>query len=134
MKQLLCILMFITWGHWSVGQETATLHFFRSTGFHGSAGRFNAFIDGTLVCKLNNRRYSTHEVTPGQHTITVQFGGKRPNELAEPILLEVEGGKTYYVQMVFESGVLVDNLYCLEVTERSAKTILPRLKEDPNCL
>jgi hypothetical protein len=108
-------------------------HFNRSAGFQGSGAGFTAFIEGELAYKLNNKRYSIHEVQPGEHRFTVQFAGKQAKEKAEPITINVEAGKTYYIQMIFQSGFFVNNLYCQEVTEASAKTILSSLKEDINC-
>ena len=42
--------------------ETGKICFIRSTGFQGSATAFKTFIDEQFVCKLNNKRYSIHEV------------------------------------------------------------------------
>jgi hypothetical protein len=115
-------------------QEKAKIYFIRSTGFQGSAVAFTAFIDKQLVCKLNNKRYSVHEVEPGEHVFTVQFAGKEAKSKAEPISINVEAGKKYYIQMVFQTGALKNNLYCQEVTENSAKTILEKCEEDTKCL
>jgi hypothetical protein len=115
-------------------QETAKVYFIRSTGFQGSAVAFTAFIDQQLVCKLNNKKYSIHELTTGEHVFTVQFAGKTAKEKAEPIKINVEAGKTYYIQMVFQTGYLKNNLYCQEVTESSAKTVLVNCVEDTKCL
>lgn len=115
-------------------QESAKVYFIRSTGFQGSAVAFTAFIDQQLVCKLNNKKYSVHDVTPGEHVFTVQFAGKSAKEKAEPIKINVEAGKTYYVQMVFQTGYFKNNLYCQEVTESSAKTVLANCVEDTKCL
>ncbi|MCF8318863.1 MAG: DUF2846 domain-containing protein [Sphingobacteriaceae bacterium] len=115
-------------------QESAKVYFIRSTGFQGSAVAFTAFIDQQLVCKLNNKKYSVHDVRPGEHVFTVQFAGKSAKERAEPIKINVEAGKTYYVQMVFQTGYLKNNLYCQEVTESSAKTVLVNCAEDTKCL
>lgn len=113
---------------------TATVYFMRSTGFNGSMSGFTAFIDDTLVCKLNNKRYSIHTIQAGPHKFTVQFAGKKSKDKAEPIVIDAEAGKTYYVQMIFQPGAFVNNLYCQEVTENSAKAMLPKLKEDTKCL
>jgi hypothetical protein len=114
--------------------NTATVYFLRSTGFNGSMSAFTAFIDDTLVCKLNNKRYSIHTIQPGSHKFTVQFAGKKSKDKAEPITINAEAGKTYYIQMIFQPGAFVNNLYCQEVTENSAKAMLPKLKEDTKCL
>lgn len=132
-KSLLILFIFFT-STSLMAQEKGTVYFMRSTGFQGSAAAFTAFIDGELACKLNNKKYSIHEVEPGEHQFTVQFAGKAAKEKAEPITINVEAGKTYYVQMVFQTGAFVNNLYCQEVTEGSAKPVMDSLKEDTKCL
>lgn len=110
--------------------QTAKVYFMRSTGFTGSAQGFTVFIDDNIVCKLNNKRYSVHEVAPGTHRFSVQFAGKNSKDKAERIEISTEAGKTYYIQLIFQNGLLKNNLYCQEVTENSAKTMLGNLKED----
>lgn len=109
------------------------VYFIRSTGFQGSAVAFTAFIDKQLVCKLNNKKFSIHNVKVGEHTFSVQFAGKNAKEKAEIIKINIEEGKTYYIQMVLQSGLLVNNLYCQEVTENSSKTVLSNCVEDTKC-
>ncbi len=133
-KLITFILFFFVSFSAAKAQESAKVYFIRSTGFQGSAVAFTAFIDQQLVCKLNNKKYSIHELTPGEHVFTVQFAGKTAKEKAEPIKINVEAGKTYYVQMVFQTGYLKNNLYCQEVTESSAKTVLTNCVEDTKCL
>jgi hypothetical protein len=113
---------------------SATVLFMRSTGYNGSAVAFTAFIDDQLVCRLNNKRFSSHTLAPGTHTFSVQFAGKSSKEKAERITINTEAGKTYYIQFVFQPGLLINNVYCQEVTESSANTILPKLKQDSKCL
>lgn len=74
-----------------------------------------------------------HEVPAGEHTITVQFSGKDAKEKAEPISVMVEPGQPTFVQMVLEARAIINNLYCLEITESSARPILRKLKEDTKC-
>jgi hypothetical protein len=113
-------------------KENAKVYFLRSTGFQGSAQGFTTFIDDKVVCKLNNKRFSIHEVAPGTHQFSVQFAGKNSKEKAERIEIELEAGKTYYIQLIFQTGLIKNNLYCQEVTKSSAKTMMDKLKED-NC-
>ena len=113
-------------------KQNAKVYFLRSTGFQGSAQGFTTFIDDKVVCKLNNKRYSIHEVTPGTHYFSVQFAGKNSKEKAERIEIELEAGKIYYIQLIFQTGLLKNNLYCQEVTKSSAITMMDKLKED-NC-
>lgn len=113
--------------------ETGKIYFLRSTGFQGSAVAFKTFIDGEFVCKLNNKKYSIHEVPAGKHECSVQFGGKVSKEKAEKFVIDVQPGKTVYVQIVFESGMLINNVYCEEVTENTATSKMQNMKEDTDC-
>lgn len=113
--------------------QTAKIYFIRTTGYNGSATAFRAFVDDTLKCKLKNKSYSIHELAPGRHIISTQITGKKSKEKAERITIDMEAGKIYYVQMIYKIGLLVSNLYCQEVTENSAISIMVNLKENRNC-
>ena len=118
----------------ATNSENGEICFIRSTGFMGSAQAFKVFIDKEFVCKLNNKRYSLHEVPAGKHTCSVQFGGKKSKEKAEKFEIEVKPGETTYVQVVFETGVLINNVYCEEVTANTAANKMKKLKQDKKCL
>lgn len=114
--------------------QNGKVYFMRKTGFSGSAVAFTVFIDDNVVCKLNNKKFSIHEVAPGMHNFSVQFAGKESKSKAERIEIDIESGKTYYVQLIIKSGLASNNLFCQEVTKNSANTILPTLEEDTKCL
>ena len=116
------------------GVQTGTICFIRSTGFAVSASAFKTFIDEEFVCKLNNKKYSFHEVSVGKHLCSVQFGGKKSKEKAEKFEIEVLPEDITYVQLVFETGAFVNNVYCEEVTKNTAKVKMTKLKEDTKCL
>ena len=114
--------------------ETGKICFIRSTGFAGSASAFKTFIDDEFVCKLNNKRYSFHEVPVGTHSCSVQFGGKKSKEKAEKFEVEVRQGDITYVQLVFETGAFVNNIYSEAVTKNTAQHKMNDLQEDTDCL
>lgn len=114
--------------------ETGKIYFLRSTGFAGSAAAFKTFIDGEFVCKLNNKKYSIHEVPVGKHECSVQFGGKKSKDKAEKFEVLVEAGKITYVQLVFEMGAFINNIYCEEVTANTATQKMKMMEEDTKCL
>jgi len=114
--------------------QTGKIYFLRSTGFQGSAVAFKTFIDGEFVCSLNNKKYSIHEVPAGKHECSVQFGGKKSKEKAEKFEVQVEPGKITYVQLVFETGLFINNIYCEEVTENTATQKISNMEEDKKCL
>jgi hypothetical protein len=99
--------------------ESGKIYFLRSTGFAGSA--------------QNNKKYSIHEVPAGKHSCSVQFGGKKSKEGAEKFEVLVEPGKITYVQIVFETGMWINNVYCEEVTENTAKQKMINMSEDTDC-
>ena len=139
MKKIVCTLFFIlitvsfVKAQESEKVEIGKIYFLRSTGFAGSASAFKIFIDGEFVCKLNNKKYSIHEVTAGRHHCSVQFGGKISKESAEKFEVEVTAGKITYVSLVFETGMWVNNIYCEEITENSAKSRMQQMQEDTEC-
>ncbi len=113
--------------------KKAKVYFIRSTGYNTILSYYTAFIDKQFVCNLNEKKFSIHDVSVGEHSFSVQFAGKKSKKKAEPIIINIQEGKTYYIQMVFQSGLFIDNLYCQEVTENSAKTVLSKCVEDTKC-
>ncbi|HEX5150755.1 MAG TPA: hypothetical protein VFW07_04875 [Parafilimonas sp.] len=109
------------------------VQFMRKTGFEGSGAGFTVFIDSNYVCKLNEARYSVQRVPVGTHSFSVQFGGKKSKTGAEKITIDIEEGKTYYIQVLYQTGFFVNNILCQEVTASSARLMLPKLKEDKGC-
>ena len=114
--------------------ETAQVIFMRSTGGQGALTAFSTFIDDQLVCRLNNKHFSTHTVPAGKHAISVNVAGKTTTEKTDHITINAEAGKTYYIQLVSRVGLLMNNLSCKEVSEEDANKVLPKLKEDGGCL
>jgi hypothetical protein len=102
-KYKLLILILLTFVNFINSQDKESpkkgkIYFLRSTGLVGSAGAFKTYIDGELVCKLNNKKYSIHNVTIGKHECFVLFGGLKLNEKAEKCEIQVEPDKITYVQ------------------------------------
>ncbi|GAA3756057.1 hypothetical protein [Flavobacterium ginsengiterrae] len=108
--------------------------FLRSTGLAGSGAFFKTFIDGELVCKLNNRKYSVHEVPVGNHECSVSFGGLKINEKAERNQINVEENKITYVEFFMKNEIISYRIYGKEITQDEAKKKLKKMKEDVKCL
>lgn len=109
--------------------QNGKVYFMRSEGFKAPAAAFNIFIDQKFVGRLNNKRYSIHDVNPGKHTFSIQFAGKKASEKAEKIEEQIEAGKTYYIQVNFKHGIFKNKLHFKEVDENSALKALPGLKQ-----
>jgi len=115
--------------------KVGLVYFLRGKGMAGSATAFSAIIDEDRVCKLNNRRYSVHEVSPGMHKFKAQFAGKKGKKKAEIAEIEIEAGETYYIQMVMQASFWVNDVSPVEITRNSALRLLreDEIKLDPNC-
>jgi hypothetical protein len=136
MKHIIGIILF--WGFstsLSAQSGSAKLFLIREGMHEGSAVSCSIFKDEELLCKLNNKRYSIHDVAPGKYIFHTQWGGNKPNkDKRGDIEMTIEEGKTYYIK--FNSVAKAFNGYVglLEVTETSFKTIEPMLKLDDKCL
>jgi len=95
---------------------------------------FKAFIDESLSCKLNNKKYSMHEVPAGVHQCSVQFFGKNNKEKTAQFEIVVEPGKTNYVQLGLKAGFWKSSVYCEELTPNTAAVKMKELKEDNKCI
>jgi len=115
--------------------ENGLIYFIRGKGFQGSATGFSALIDGERVCKLNNRKYSFHKISPGTHEISVQFAGKKGKRKAEILELNIEAGGTYYIQMIMQTTFFTADLDPIGLTRNSALRIVKddKIILDPNC-
>ena len=82
-------------------QETAEVYVLRKTGYSGSAVGFNLIMDGELLCKARNKRYSIHQVPAGDHSFQARIFGKKKmkKKSMEPLDLTFEAGETYYLQL-----------------------------------
>jgi len=110
-------------------QENGQIYFMRSTNNVGSAIAYKVYIDGQLVCHLKNQRYSVHNLTPGDHTVSIQNSGLGSKQISLPMKINVQAGKSNY--MVAING---KNLYMQEVVESSAQVLLKRLAATEECL
>lgn len=114
------------------GGQTGTVYLMRRTGYSGSLGSYAVFMDGTRICTVNNKQYSVHQVKEGSHRFTVRVSGSEEKESAEPLMLTIEAGKTYYLSLVQRTGWKI-NLSLAELMESSGKAALTDLKLDTKC-
>ena len=110
----------------------ASLYFIRSTGLQGGAVPFSIFMDNQKICKLNNNRYSIHEINPGEHNITMQFRGKKPKDFGK--VFNILPGNSYYFELGLKQVSKIDyRLYFHEISKNKADDLMKSLKEDVNC-
>jgi hypothetical protein len=134
-KHIINIALCITISTISFAQEASTVHIARNKIYSGAMGQLKIFIDEKLSCEINNNSYSTHNLSPGKHTFSVQWGGKEEKENAsEKRTLEIEcvAGKTYYLKIIKEQKNMILWLYIEEISQASWQRFEKSLK--PDCL
>ncbi len=115
-------------------KEIGKICFLRSTGLRGAAVSLKTFIDGSLYCKLNNKKYSIHEVPIGKHDIFVQLKGLKLLKNTQKLEIQVLEGKITYVQFFLEDEFLSYKFHSREISDVKAKDILNTITEDTKCL
>lgn len=131
---LLVILLSLTAIAQQPANNRSTIYFIHSNRFpRGISTPFVVYIDEQKVCKLNNRHYSIHQIEPGNHKFSTDYLIGHDKK-AQAISFTTEPEKTYYVQIIYQEGFLSAKLSCTEITENSAKLLLPKLEEDTKCL
>ncbi|MEL7220718.1 MAG: DUF2846 domain-containing protein [Bacteroidota bacterium] len=133
MKKLLVIILVVFSGLSLSAQEKGYIYFLRLNDMGSKlVGNNFGVINGEKVSKLGYNNYSWHEVPVGKHTIAVQ--GRRDQTRSEALELNVEAGKTYYIN-VFRRDIEAIGfgprfqLFPLEVSEESANMIFPLLTQ-----
>jgi len=113
---------------------TGKVYLIRSTGFAGSAVNYWFYIDGTLTCKTKNKLFSIHDLSAGEHTVSIVAGGLRTAKKSPPVKITVVAGKTNYVSVVSTERGYSNKIACQEITENSAQPLLAKAKEKKDCL
>lgn len=136
MKQFIGIILLLMLIRTGAAQSTSCKVFLVREGMHeGSAVSCSIFKEEELLCKLNNKRYSVHEINPGKYIFHAQWGGNKPNnDKRGDLTLTLEEGKTYYLKFNSVSKAFNGYVGLLEVTETTFKTLESLLKLDDKCL
>lgn len=134
MKKLLLSTLLLAFLFDLAAQETAEVHLLRKTGYNGSLVAINLIMDGELLCKVKNKRHSVHQIEPGDHSFQAKLLGKKMKKKnKEPLELTFEAGKVYYLQLNLKQKMITTQVDVQEITESSAKRLIPDLKEENNC-
>ena len=111
------------------------VYFIRGKEMMGSAHGFTTLIDDIGVCRLKNRSYTGHKLSPGEHTFKAQYGGKKAKKKAEVVLIDIEAGGTYYINLVVHTNYWWSDVTPREITRNSALRLFEddEIKLDPDC-
>ncbi|MCX2483328.1 hypothetical protein [Pedobacter sp. MR2016-24] len=134
--KLLALLGFLLTGSFSAYSQTNTgkVYLIRVTGYAGLAVNYHFYIDGKLVCKQKNKSYSVHDLSVGDHTVSITTGGLPTAKKTAPLKITVIEGKTNYVNVVSTEAGYVNKINCQEITRNSAEPLLAKAKVKTNCL
>src|SRR5687768_14031023 len=114
-------------------QPLMDVYFLRETGTVSTLLGYEIFCDDRSICKLNNHKYTIYRVPEGKHTFSVQYFGRTAKSKSEKLVMNIEEGKTYYVEVTQNSKVYDPYTYCRVMPEDVAKELLPKLTRDTNC-
>lgn len=109
--------------------KTSQVYFMRPYRYTGWAIPYKIYIDDTLVCNLNNQRFSLHAIEPGEHIVTIQGTGISTHKRSEPLKITVKEGQSNYLLVSTKK-----RLHLEEVGQASAEPVMAKLKSDPKCL
>lgn len=131
---VICLSNFLTISIYAQANDsTATVYFIRTIGARSAWGALNIFVDNDFQCKINDNRYFKRTFPPGEHFFSIQAQGKKYKKRIERIPLQLEAGKTYYMQVTIMYATFLNYLYLQEVTQNTANLVLPKLSEDKSC-
>lgn len=113
-------------------ESEAEIVFIRDTGAAGWFINFKVFVNDELACRINNRRFSKHLIEEGNHTISIQYFGKKRKQRTRLKALELEPGEKRYVLVIQKVGFWKSTLDLVQVTEADAMLYMKEVKEDGN--
>jgi hypothetical protein len=114
--------------------KTGQVYLIRYTGYTGSAINYSFYIDDQLVCKQKNKSYSIHDMSVGEHTVSVVSGGISNGKKSTPLKFTVIEGKVNYISVVSTQSGYVNKITCQEITQNSAEPLLAKSTEKKDCL
>ena len=103
-------------------ETSGVVYFVRDSAFGGAGISYFIFEDTTKIGLLKSGTYFIHKTTPGKHTYYAE------TEARSSVTLDVEAGKTYYVEGSVGLGFLAGRPQLMEITEPVAKQYLPELE------
>ena len=103
-------------------ENYGVVYFVRDSAFVGGGISYFIFEDTTKIGLLKSGTYFIHKTTPGKHTYLAE------TEARSAITLDIEAGKTYYIEGSVGMGFLAGRPQLIEITEPVARRYLPDLE------
>ena len=116
-----------------VGEGEGTVYLMRRTGYNGSLDGYSIFMDGQLICVLNNNKYTVHKVPAGKHDFSIQFNGKQVKDKTEKLEVEVSTNGEYYINVEQRNGWATVKVKLQELAGSSGKRAMEDVVRDDSC-
>ncbi|MDO5538274.1 MAG: DUF2846 domain-containing protein [Desulfovibrionaceae bacterium] len=101
--------------------QSAVIYFVRESAFTGGGISYFVCEDTVRIGLLKSGTYFIYKTTPGKHTYHAE------TEARAAVTLDVEAGKTYYVEGGISIGMWAGQPRLAEVTEPVARQLIPDL-------
>jgi len=103
------------------------------TMFARGTTNYKMFADSNFLCRLDIKKYAVYNIAAGEHCFATQFlGVKKEKKTAKKVTIDIEPGKSYYMEIRLQRRVFGHYLFPQQIPEDLAKMILPSLKEERN--
>lgn len=116
----------------TLAADSATVYFYRGKQFSASLVNYVLLANDKEICRLSVKRYVMYKAVPGKVYFTSREGGLAIPK-REQLELDLEAGKSYYVQCDVKTGLITTRMEMTEVTESTAKKKMDGLQPD-NCM
>ncbi len=130
MKKITAILLLSFITTVTLAQD-ATVTITRKKLYTGQNGPLKVFIDGKLVCQVNDNAYTVQSLPEGKHKVAVQYSGKTLKDNAETFELDAKPGAAYFLKASKEG--IKQKLVLEEVTHSTWEKLKEDLQQD-DCL
>lgn len=123
MRRILLLTLLILVGVPALQADpTALLVFYRSSHYTGSALKPSIYLDGREIARLENGRYFSLYVEPGQHQLSSSMK-------EAPLQVEAKAGEATYVEMVIMQGTWRGGGRLIPTPAGDASAAIAKLKQ-----
>ena len=102
--------------------DKGLVYFFRERKFVGGAISYNVKENGNIIGAIGNGTYFFMFADPGSHSYSAS------TEATSSRTLDIEAGKTYYIECSVEMGVFAGRPSLKITSEAEGKAVLPSLQ------
>ncbi len=105
----------------TVQADHGLVYFYRESHFGGAAIQYDVRDNGNVIGALQSGTYFFENATPGKHTYSAK------TEAESDVSIDVEAGKTYYVQGTISMGFFAGHPHLTLADSSTAQAALAKL-------